>query len=25
MPLCPMSEANLSKLKAALRAYGLIG
>jgi 4-hydroxy-tetrahydrodipicolinate synthase len=25
MPLCPMSEANLSKLKAAMRAYGLIG
>ena len=25
LPLCPMSEANLSKLKAALRAYGLIG
>jgi len=25
LPLCPMSEANLSKLKAAMRAYGLIG
>jgi len=25
LPLYPMSEANLSKLKAALRAYGLIG
>jgi 4-hydroxy-tetrahydrodipicolinate synthase len=25
LPLCPMSEANLNKLKAALRAYGLIG
>jgi 4-hydroxy-tetrahydrodipicolinate synthase len=24
LPLCPMSEANLNKLKAALRAYGLI-
>jgi 4-hydroxy-tetrahydrodipicolinate synthase len=25
LPLCPMSEANLNKLKAAMRAYGLIG
>ena len=25
LPLCPMSEANLNKLKGALRAYGLIG
>ena len=25
LPLCPMSEANLTKLKAAMRAYGLIG
>lgn len=24
MPLCPMSEANLNKLKAAMRAYGLL-
>lgn len=24
MPLCPMSEANLNKLKSALRAYGLL-
>jgi 4-hydroxy-tetrahydrodipicolinate synthase len=24
LPLCPMSEANLSKLKAAMRAYGLL-
>jgi 4-hydroxy-tetrahydrodipicolinate synthase len=25
LPLCPMSDANLNKLKAAMRAYGLIG
>jgi 4-hydroxy-tetrahydrodipicolinate synthase len=25
LPLCPMSEGNVNKLKAALRAYGLIG
>jgi 4-hydroxy-tetrahydrodipicolinate synthase len=25
LPLCPMSEANLNKLKGALRAYGLLG
>lgn len=25
LPLCPMSEANRNRLKAALRAYGLIG
>lgn len=24
LPLCPMSEANLNRLKAALRAYGLL-
>ena len=25
LPLCPMSDANVGKLKAAMRAYGLIG
>ena len=25
LPLCPMSEANLNRLKVAMRAYGLIG
>ena len=25
MPLCPMSDANINKLKAAMRAYGLLG
>ncbi len=25
LPLCPMSEANVNRLKAAMRAYGLIG
>jgi 4-hydroxy-tetrahydrodipicolinate synthase len=25
LPLCPMSEANLNKLKGALRVYGLLG